>query len=246
MLAEPADQQKLLNIADLDAEMGRLQHTARTLPQHQRIAELMAERQVVADSFVESTTVVDDLRVALRRAEGDLVPVRSRLERDRTRVGDGSISDGKTLKGLIDEVARIERRIVELEDVEFEIMARLEDAETRAQELADRRGEVETILRDEVSVRDQKVKGLSAEAQGVAAARKDIVQTVPPALLALYEKIRAQRGLAAAKLHRGRCSGCQLEIPVADLDGYRKTPANEVIRCIECDRILVRTADSGL
>ena len=210
MLAEPADQQKLLNIADLDAEMGRLQHTARTLPQHQKIAELMAERQVVADSFVESTTVVDDLRVALRRAEADLVPVRSRLERDRTRVGDGSISDGKTLKGLVDEVARIERRIVELEDVEFEIMARLEDAETRAQELSDRRGEVETILRDEVSVRDQKVKGLSTEAQGVAAARKDIVSSVPPVLLALYEKIRAQRGLAAAKLHRGRCTGCQL------------------------------------
>lgn len=246
MLAEPADQQKLLNIADLDAEMGRLQHTARTLPQHQKIAELMAERQVVADSFVESTTVVDDLRVALRRAEADLVPVRSRLERDRTRVGDGSISDGKTLKGLVDEVARIERRIVELEDVEFEIMARLEDAETRSQELADRRSEVETILRDEVSVRDQKVKGLSTEAQGVAAARKDIVSSVPPALLALYEKIRAQRGLAAAKLHRGRCTGCQLEIPFADLDGYRKTPANQVIRCIECDRILVRTADSGL
>ncbi len=246
MLAEPADQQKLLNIADLDAEMGRLQHTARTLPQHQKIAELMAERQVVADSFVESTTVVDDLRVALRRAEADLVPVRSRLERDRTRVGDGSISDGKTLKGLVDEVARIERRIVELEDVEFEIMARLEDAETRAQELSDRRGEVETILRDEVSVRDQKVKGLSTEAQGVAAARKDIVSSVPPVLLALYEKIRAQRGLAAAKLHRGRCTGCQLEIPFADLDGYRKTPANQVIRCIECDRILVRTADSGL
>ncbi|MEO7587891.1 MAG: nucleic acid-binding protein [Arachnia sp.] len=246
MLAEPADQQKLLNLADLDAEMGRLQHTARSLPQHKKIADLMAERQSVADSFVEATTSVDDLQVALRRAEADLVPVRARLQRDRTRIEDGSISDGKTLNGLIEEVARIERRIVELEDAEFEVMARLEDAETRAKELSDRRDAVEEILRDEVGLRDRKVNGLSTEARDVASARKDLAGGVPPALLNLYEKIRAQRGLGASKLHRGRCTGCQLEITVADLDGYRKAPANQVLRCVECDRILVRTADSGL
>ncbi|MDO5737106.1 MAG: hypothetical protein Q4P15_11600 [Propionibacteriaceae bacterium] len=246
MLAEPADQHKLLNLADLDAEMGRLQHTARSLPQHQRIADLMAERATVADSLVQATTVVDDLQVALRRAEADLVPVRARLERDRNRVSDGSISDGKTLSGLIDEVARIERRIVELEDAEFELMARLEDAETQAKELSDRRDAIETTLRDEVGERDRQVNSLSTEARGVSSARKDMASTVPAALLTLYERIRAQRGLAAAKLHRGRCTGCQLEITVADLDGYRKAPANQLLRCAECDRILVRTADSGI
>lgn len=246
MLAEPADQQKLLNLADLDSEMGRLQHTARSLPHHQRIADLMRERSEVADFLVEATTVVDDLQVALRRAEADLVPVRARLERDRKRVSDGSISDGKTLTGLIDEVARIERRITELEEDEFEVMARLEDAETRVQELSARRDEVEVILREEVAARDGRVSGLSDEAKGVAAARKDLVATLPPALLALYEKLRTLRGSGAAKLHRGQCTGCQLAITVADLDSFRNAPVNEVLRCVECDRILVRTADSGL
>ncbi len=246
MLAEPADQHKLLNLADLDSEMGRLQHTARSLPQHQKIATLMAERQAVGESFVAATTEVDDLQVALRRAEADLVPVRARLVRDRTRIDDGSISDGKTLKGLIDEVARIERRIEELEEAEFEVMSRLEDAETRATELSARRDEVEAALRDEVAERDRLVGALSSEAKGVAGARKEIVGTVPPALLALYEKLRTQRGSGAAKLHRGQCTGCQLQITVADLDAFRKAPANEVLRCVECDRILVRTADSGL
>jgi len=94
--------------------------------------------------------------------------------------------------------------------------------------------------------RDKKVGALSNEAKGVAAARRDIVGTVPPALLSLYEKLRTQRGSGAAKLRRGQCTGCQLQITVADLDGFRKAPANEVLRCVECDRILVRTADSGL
>lgn len=246
MLAEPADQQKLLNLADLDSEMGRLQHSARSLPEHQKIATLMAERQAVGDALVAATTEVDDLQVALRRAEADLVPVRARLLRDRTRINDGSISDGKTLNGLIDEVARIERRIVELEEAEFEVMARLEDAETRATELSGKRDEVESTLRDQVGVRDSKVAALGGEAKGVTASRKDVVGTVPPALLNLYEKLRTTHGSGAARLHRGQCTGCQLQITVADLDGFKKAPANEVLRCVECDRILVRTAESGI
>ena len=45
MLADPVDQRRLLTLADLDSEMARVQHTARTLPQHAAIAELMANRQ---------------------------------------------------------------------------------------------------------------------------------------------------------------------------------------------------------
>ncbi|MGO1383499.1 MAG: zinc ribbon domain-containing protein, partial [Arachnia sp.] len=82
--------------------------------------------------------------------------------------------------------------------------------------------------------------------KGIALSRKDVVATVPPALLAVYEKMRTLRGSGAAKLHRGQCTGCQLQITVADLAGYRKAAINEVLRCVECDRILVRTADSGL
>ena len=87
---------------------------------------------------------------------------------------------------------------------------------------------------------------MSGEAKVIASSRASEAKKVPAPLLTLYEKIRAHSGLGAAKLHRGRCSGCQLELTVSDLDTYRKAPQNEVLRCVECDRILVRTADSGL
>jgi hypothetical protein len=35
-------------------------------------------------------------------------------------------------------------------------------------------------------------------------------------------------------------------VPPNDLNRFRSAPATEVIRCEECRRILVRTADSGL
>ena len=50
----------------------------------------------------------------------------------------------------------------------------------------------------------------------------------------------------AAALHQRRCQGCRLEINAVDIDKFRAAAADEVLRCEECRRILVRTSDSGL
>ena len=240
MLADPADQQRLLTLAELDSEIGRLQHTAKKLPQHARIAELMRNRQAVTDDLVAVTTRVGDLELSVRRAESDLVPVRTRLDRESKRVGDGSVTDPKVLHGLTEEVERIKRRIIELEDAELDLMGQLEETTAQRDELATRKKDAE------VAVRVAEVSILSTQDKAAAASRASEAEKVPAPLLALYEKIRTHRGLGAARLHRGRCSGCQLELTISDLDVYRKAPQNEVLRCVECDRILVRTADSGL
>ena len=70
----------------------------------------------------------------------------------------------------------------------------------------------------------------------------------PADLLALYEKIRAQKGgVGAAALRAAReCTGCSLDLNAADLGAIAKAPPDEVLRCEECNRILVRTAESGV
>lgn len=246
MLADPVDQRTLLTLADLDSEVARVQHAARSLPQHKAIADLMSARQGVTDELVASATEVDDLAVAVRKAEADLVPVRARLERDETRVADGSVSDGKVLRSLTEEVEHLKRRINSLEDDELELMGQLENATAHRDRIAAQKAEIETRLRDEVAARDEAVGKLSQEAKDLAATRAPIAAKLPADLLKLYEKHRASTGLGAAALKAGRCSGCQLQITVADLDAYRRAPAEQVLRCAECDRILVRTADSGL
>lgn len=66
-------------------------------------------------------------------------------------------------------------------------------------------------------------------------------------LVTLYEKIRAgSGGMGAAELRQRRCGGCQLDINPVELQRLRSAPEDEVLRCEECRRILVRTAESGL
>ncbi|SDL54084.1 zinc ribbon domain-containing protein [Tessaracoccus oleiagri] len=246
MLAEPSAQLQLLRLADLDSEMARVTHAARSLPQHRTIQELMEQRQQIGDALTAASTNADDLEVAARRAEADLVPVRARLERNQERIDGGTISDQKVLRGLIEETEHLKGRISTLEDAQLDAMGRAEEAVAARDELARRKEQIEQRLREEVAARDEAVARLKEEAQSLTASRQPVAGTIPEPLLKLYEKLRAATGLGAARLVQGRCGGCQLTLTVADLDKFRKAPADEVLRCVECDRILVRTDQSGL
>ena len=141
----------------------------------------------------------------------------------------------------------LHRRINSLEDVELEVMERLETAQTalesRTAELAATEGE-ETELRGAFQ---QKAGDLQNELSAVQEERATTAAGLPADLLALYEKLRAQKGgVGAAALRRRECEGCRLTLNASDLGIIAKAPTDEVLRCEECNRILVRTGESGL
>ena len=66
-------------------------------------------------------------------------------------------------------------------------------------------------------------------------------------MLTMYEKIRASSGgVGAAELRQRRCGGCRLELNNVEINELRDADPDVVMRCDECRRILVRTAESGL
>ena len=77
------------------------------------------------------------------------------------------------------------------------------------------------------------------------AAERAPVSAIPVSRLDTpWWRIRHQEKLA--ELRARRCTGCQLDINAADLRVYAAAADDEVLRCEECSRILVRTAQSGL
>ena len=74
-----------------------------------------------------------------------------------------------------------------------------------------------------------------------------MVADIPEPLLSLYERLREQKnGVGAAALRARRCGGCSLQIDNQELAAIATKPSDEVLRCEECGRILVRTSESGL
>jgi hypothetical protein len=60
-------------------------------------------------------------------------------------------------------------------------------------------------------------------------------------MLAEYDRLRpAFDGVAVARLLGATCTGCNLSLAAAELDRARRAPADEVVLCPDCGRILVR------
>jgi len=243
--ADPQDQVTLLEVQQHDLEVDRARHRRATLPETVRVTELEASAKAVDDDITRAAVEVSDLEAEQRKADADVDLVRQRAQKDRELLD--TINDAKQLSNLQHELESLARRQSELEDVELEVMERLEAAQKSHAALLAQRESIAADLEQARIARDNALADLADEEGIAAAARAAAAQRVPADLLALYDKLRADNGgIGAAALHRGRCEGCRIELTPVDLGRIREAPPAEVIRCEECRRILVRTADSGL
>ena len=231
----------------IDAALAQLEHRRRTLPEHAEINALNAALATNSADLVAAETAVSDLEAEQNRAEADIQPVRERLHRNQTRIADGTIADPKALSSMIEEVAHLQRRISDLEDAELEIMEQLESATATLERLRIKAGELDKQLADAVARRNHAVAAIDAQVAEQRAEREELSPLLPADLLALYDKIgKSHNGVGAAELRQRRCTGCQLEVNAADLRVFAAAADDDVLRCEECSRILVRTASSGL
>ncbi|WP_425487422.1 zinc ribbon domain-containing protein [Naumannella cuiyingiana] len=231
----------------VDTETAKLQARRRSLPEHADIATGKKQRLAIMEKLVETDTRVSDLERAQRKAEADLEPVRQRRVRDQERIDGGAVTDPKQLSALIDEVSHLGRRIGELEDAELEVMGELEEAQADQARLNEQKSAIEDRLRGWMARRDEQVAEIDSSLGDQDTERAALVAALPAELVAYYEKVRSGHdGLGAAALVQRRCTGCRIEANAADLRAYAAAAPEEVLRCEECGRILVRTPESGL
>jgi uncharacterized protein len=245
--AAPDDQLRLLDLQALDSGLDRLAHRRRTLPEIATADELQGKVDRLADDVVLLQTEDADLGREQSKIDADVDVVRSRTQRDQQRLDTGQVSSPRELENLQSEIESLHRRQSDLEDAELEIMEKREVVQQRLAEVVAERERLGLELAETSQRRDATFAEIDAEAEKTAQQRAELAAGMTAELLALYEKVRASSGgVGAAALHRGRCEGCHLQLNTTDLNRLRDAPADEVVRCEECRRILVRTTESGL
>lgn len=245
--AEPAAQAVLLDVQAYDARLDRLAHRQQTLPETAQLAEMERTRSELASRLAAQRTEVDDLAGEITKAESDVALVRSRRLRDQQRLDSGAVSSAKDLEALQREVVSLDRRIATLEDEELEVMERLEEAQAQQQRMDKELARIDAEVATVSESRESQLATMAAEVAAIGTERQQAANLLPVDLLALYERVRAQHGgVGAGALRQRRCEACRLELNAADLRELAALPADEVLRCPECNRLLVRTAESGL
>lgn len=245
--AAPEEQQRLLDLQAVDLRLDQLAHRRRTLPEEGELAALDRRAGGLRDLLVGAQTERSDLERQRVKADADVDQVRARARRDQERLDSGRVGSPKELENLQSEIASLARRQSDLEDVELEILQRMEDVDARVSDLQAQADSL-SADRDDLAARLQsRVAELERDTAAGREERARIAAAVEPALLTLYDKVREQQGgIAAAELRQKRCGGCRMELNSAELAEVRAAPADDVLRHEECRRILVRTAESGL
>ena len=247
MKADPFAQLKLLDVQALDSRLDQLRHNLKHLPEAVELESLRAQRTDIDERARDARIRVDDLKRDQRKADVDVEQVKSRRKRDQDRIDQGLISNPKDLERMQHELASLERRIVSLEDTELEVMERLEVEQKELDALSTRLVELDELVTATAKICEEKVEAVKSQLAEAEAERTQAASGLPDDLVALYGKLRRQKdGVGAAALRARRCGGCRLELNASELAVIAKTPSDEMLRCEECSRILVRTSESGI
>ena len=232
---------------ELDSRIDQLRHQLASLPEHEQISGLQSTRAALVNQSRDAQILVDDLNREQRKADADVEQVKARRERDRSRMDQGLVTNPKDLERMSHELASLERRISSLEDVEIEVMEKLEEAQGTLDSTATELAATDEALAVATTARDARAAEIHETLAQATVERATAADGLPDDLMGLYDKLRtSKQGVAAAALHARRCSGCQMTFNPSDLAVIAKAPSDEVVRCEECSRILVRTSDSGL
>lgn len=247
MKADPFVQLKLLDVQALDTQLDGLRQQITSMPETAELARLAQQRDALAIQVRNDGVDVDDLTAEQRKADRDVESVRARRERDQGLVDSGSVTNPKDLERMLHELESLARRISDLEDVEIEVMERLEAAQAARAEAEQDLEKVAAQIAELETKRDKKAAEIKAEGAAVTRERAQTAEGVPADLMDLYAKLRAQKGgVGAAALRARQCGGCRLTLDASILATIRDAATDEVLRCEECGRILVRTGESGL
>ena len=170
-----------------------------------------------------------------------------RIDKDRERLDGGKVSSARELESLQSEVASLQRRQSDLEEVVLKLMERREAAQARRDAAAIEQGSVQEQSAGVTARRDAALQEISEQADKASAARASVAAGVPADVLALYDKLRVQfGGVGAAMLRRGRCEGCHVSLSTVDLNAIRAAAPTRWCAAKNAGGSWSGTADSGL
>jgi predicted nucleic acid-binding Zn-ribbon protein len=242
--ASPNDQALLLELQAIDTRIQQLDHKAKMLPQLAVLATLESESTALRGELLSATGALEDAQLELKRIESDVAVVEARIRRDSDRLQ--ASSSVKDVAGLESELAGLARRQVDLEEIELEVMERVDGLEVALRELRGRHDDLRATIDGVLAERDESLTSITGERALAAANRTALAAKLPEDLLALYERQRARYGQGASLLRGGVSSASGLKLNEFDMAAIRAAAPDDVVLCPESSAILVRTAESGL
>lgn len=238
--APAADQLRLLDVQAIDTRLAQLAHQRKTHPSIAALEELSSRAEDLQRAKTANEVLISDIRRELTKAETDVEQVATRADRDKKRLEAGSGS-AKDLQALASEVESLAKRQSDLEEVQLEVMERMDTAQSEAAAIAEQYEALDADIQRTTAERDQALAELDAQIEENQAKRAKAAEGIDENLMKLYERVRSKTGgLAAVALRGTMADGMQLPLSLTEKEAIAKADPDEVIRSEDYDYILVR------
>ena len=243
MKAEVVQQRSLLELADVDAELSRIDHRGKNLPAQQQLEEAQTAHREANDRLAAVQIALEDLDGQVAKFESEIDAVRQREDRDRTLLAAGTV-DAKQLTEQ-HELGTLERRQSSLEDSLLEVMERREELQGQLAAALAEIDDLQNKLTEAQRACDAARDEIDQLRHQSVSRRDELVSVLDPDLVGLYERQRSRGGAGAGRLQGRRCGACRIEIDKGELARISAAADDEVLRCPECGAILLRVKGAG-
>lgn len=233
--------EQLLHLQDIDTRLDQLAYRRDHLGEIDVAAAARATVDELERAIGSADASLASLEADLDQIEQQVAELTTRRERLSTSLYDGSVSAHKDLEAIQHQIDTLNAQIGDHETAELEVMETQESLQAERSALVGRReqasadlGVAGEALADAQRAIDDEVATINVERDGISGQFDE-------SLLAQYDGLRrALGGIAVAKLDGRRCDGCHMQLAATDAAAAMSAPADELVPCANCGRLLVR------
>jgi predicted nucleic acid-binding Zn-ribbon protein len=226
----------LLDLQELDLEIGREKKHLDELPEKAAILEVRSKKHEVSELHGKGELLLGKLRKDLKAHQDEIFMLTQKIDAEQAKVME--TTDHRVIQSITREMDGLRRRRDKVENESLGLMERIEKAT----------GQVATI-EEALTKLDRKEVGLTEQYKTVGhqvqleiarleARRGEVAKQLTPDMLDRYEALRkAKGGVAVGKLEAGGCSACRMQLPAQRVRALESGPA--VGACPQCNRLIV-------
>ncbi len=237
MKLDRAGQSALLKLSQVDLEIEQIKSEISKAVSSKELTEASAKLSSTSGEVLAARTNFENLNMEARKADDNLHLVEERIARDMERLN--NTSSPKDAQAIQSEVESLTKRKSDLEEVELEVLDRLEKAETELNAISVTREELSKLVSEMQESIQLQVDELKSRGRKLTADREILLTKVSSEILVRYQNLSAKQ-VAVGQIENRSCTACRMGLTASTIDALSSLAEDEVGSCPECLAMIVR------
>ncbi len=179
-------------------------------------------------------TTLSELRTQREGLESSLNSNQESIKKAEERLF--AIKTHKEYEALQKEITDTRKENLEIEDRTISVMTEIEETEAALAEEKENYATLEEQYSEQIAEKEKKIEELEISRKPAEKEKSEILSTIDPKILPLYERIFKRNGRALALAENEKCTSCNINIPPQLYNEILKQ--TKLVQCPNCKKIL--------